>query len=402
MCEVPTVSDLMNCPSCSATLRLPEHAKVIRCPKCKLLLEVADETAEQEPLPPPPPVATSTKAIAKPIPKPIAQPAKKRVMRAAVVDEEAEAKAEVEAKAVEEAERKEQIRQELDEMDREKDKEDDRYEEIKDECHWGRNVLFLMMLGTYFYAGGMVFVLMGLLPLLMDVAIQAPIVLGYVGAGMGTLAYLAAFGIAFRGPKQGWFTAGLGIVASVLMMIFLGASLGETAEAIAKLGTGAFNFNDGYTNFKFLGSVQAPGTAFVPVADTPSRLLTQVMPAWFALLAGIFEFCRLIFVTQLTQRYAELAKAERTAAEPAKVISSLFWVVLLIAMFRVAAAFGFDRQPPKETAWWIGQIMHILLMILCFGMIALQLLKLAQTIRDTGDFFYAERVASKADRLDVV
>ena len=399
------MSDLMNCPSCSATLRLPENAVIIRCPKCKLLLEVADETAEQDPLPqaplPMPPVAT-TKVIAKPAQKPVAKPARQRTIRPAVVDEEAEARADAEDKAEAAADHKEQMLREIDDMDRAKDREDDRYEEIKDECHWGRNSLFLLMLGTYCYAGGMVFVLIGLLPLLMDFTITPAIIFGYVGAGVGSLAYLTGFGIAFRGPKQGYFTAGMGIAATVLMMIFLGAGVGYTGIAITKLGTTNFNFGDGYSQFETLAYVQAPGSAFSPVSDIPSRLLTQMPIAWFALLAGIFEFCRLIFVAQLTQRYAELAKAERTSAEPAKVISNLFWVVLLIAMFRVAVAIGFDRQPPKESAWWIGQIGHGLLTILCFGLIALQLVKLGQAIRDTGDFFYAERVASKADRLDVV
>ncbi len=386
------MSDLMNCPSCSATLRLPENAAVIRCPKCKLLLEVADESGEEAALPPTP--VPAAKAIAK--------PAKKRNIKAAVVDEEAEAQAEVDAKTKAEAERKKQVSRELDEMDRAKDKEDDRYEEIKEECHWGRNALFLLMLGTYCYAGGMVFVLIGLLPLLMDFTVTPAIILGYVAAGVGTLAYLAGFGIAFRGPKQGFFTAGMGIAATILMMVFLGAGFGSTGVAITKLGSTNYNFADGYTQFETLAYVQAPGTAFAPLSDVPSRLLTAMPILYFALLAGIFEFCRLIFVSQLTQRYAELAKAERTSAEPAKVVSSLFWVVLLVAMFRVAVAFGFDRQPPKESAWWIGQIGHGLLTIILFGMIALQLIKLGQAIRDTTDFFYAERVASKADRLDVV
>ena len=384
--------ELMDCPKCQAMLRLPDHATVIRCPKCKLLLEIAEQDEAPAPLP--------SDSVA-PAPQLAGLP-KKRIIRPAVVDEEAEARAEEQRQKRAEVERNRQMRKELDAMDRTEDAADNRYEEIIEECRWGRISLKLLMVASYCYAAGIGLIYLGVFPLLLDIALSPVVLVAYVCTGVGNLTLLAAFGCSFKAMKETSFAAGMGLGATVIQIIAMAGGLGTTAVALTQLGQTNYNFGDGYTQFETLAYVEAPATTFSAIADVPSRLITAASIPVFPVIAAIFEFCRLILMTQLVQRYAELAKHERTSAEPSKVVSGLFWVILLTALFRMAIALGFDRQAPRETAWYIGMIAHGLLTTIQFGLLGFQYVKLSQTCRDVDEFLNAERVASKHDRLDAV
>jgi len=383
-------------------LRLPPQAATIRCPKCKTMLEIAEEElpfVEVEVLP------DAKPQIAKPAAAPAKPATRKNVLRPALVDERAEAEEAAERQRSKEAERKREIRRELQKMDDAKADEDDEYEEVKRLCRHGRNSLMLLTYGLYAYGGGILLVFLGVMPaFLFGFVVLPAILLGYVAAGLGTLLLMGGFGAAFLGPREGFFVAGAGLGASVLQIAFTMVGLiALVAGIIEKLGNGATGF-DGYNSQTELYFVLGFCSNFFLLADAPARFVSgnfEFLP-FFALAAAVFEFARFAFITMLVQRYGELAKYDRTASQAASVTMKIFWMLLLTAMFRIAVTFTFDWIPSRDPAWWIGQAIHLLLLLIMLGVLGFQLVRLGQIAQETSELLYADRVASKFDNVDAV
>lgn len=389
------MSDLVPCPTCGTTLRLPATAVTVRCPKCKTLLQVVDEAAP--PVAPPLPFA----GAAKPKPaKPVA--ATRAANRPQVVDEAAE-----EARAA--VERKRDMRRELREMDAEQEVADDRYEEVKEECGWGRMALGWLQYGMAGYAVGVLLVFFAMLGFVVFTSLGTPlgtvmVPVALLGMALGTIATLVlmvGFGLALRGPKMPRHIAVFGLAAAGLQVLAVAATLGSGIGRVQNLEADA-GPTEGFAGADVAYYVLGLCTNLFLLADTPTRLALSYKFPVLGVVAGVFEFARLVFVCQLVQTYADLGKNDRASADAGKGISRVFWVLLLTCMFRFAISMGCDWFPQQDTMWLIGQVLHVLLFVAAFGFLGFRLLVQIQVIRDTAETLLADRVSSTATKLDVV
>ncbi len=406
------MSDLVTCPTCQSVLRLPPTAATVRCPKCKTLLQVVEEPVAPPPAPLPftgpakPKPAAAKPAAATP---PAANPAARKVRRPTMVlDEVAEAEMASAEEAKLAAVRRKEVRKQLAEMDEEEEAEEERYEEIQEQCKWGRIALQWLQYGTAGYALGALAVFAALLGFVMLSAMGIPLgaimaPLAMLGLGLGSLSMLViavGLGVALKGPKLARHTAGFGLAAAALQIVCVAASLGLAVNRVLNAEAQAEDesFASNVMSYYILGL----STNLFLLADTPTRLAFRYAVPWAAVAAGVFEFARLVFVSQLTQTYAELGKNYRYAGEAGKTISRLFWVLLLTCLFRFAISIIFDNQPAKSGGWYVGQVLHGLLFLIAFGFFAFRLLTVTQVIRDTLDVLLADRVAAKVDHIDAV
>ncbi len=416
------MSDLVACPTCQTTLRLPPTAATVRCPKCKTLLEVSGPEAS----PPPPakplpfapggPKPAAAKGRAKPA-APTDDGGKPR-HRPELVDEELEAEQKRAAEAKAEAEKKRQVKRELDEMDRAKEDEEDRYEEVKERCRWGRNALqthrwsllayiFSLVLGYMVLLG-----LVGLAWLFNDKDIfgaLSTLLPGFtllvafgslIGTGVG-------FALALRGPKEATHIAIMGLVAVAAQLICLGGSIaGVFTEGEAFKNEKFADPGPSYAQMKVAYVMLGTATNLQTATDSPVRVVFgaiygQYEVPWLNVVCGLFEFTRLLLVCQLVQRYAELGKADRISGENSKTVNRIFFTLLVFALFRAATCIGFDWFT-AEAGWYIGQLIHLVNFEVCFLVIGVRLLTQFRVIDDTSDMLIADRVASKFDTFNEV
>ena len=409
------MSDLVACPTCRSTLRLPAGARTVRCPKCKTTLEVlGDEPASPPPPPKPLPFAPPAK---RPKPPVTAKPVSRK-HRPQVVDEALEAEEVKAEEAKREAERRRRVRKELREFDLQEDAEADRYDEIDEQCLWGRRALATLRWSLLGYLGALVFGYMILLPL---------VGIGWIFkdkefmAGVGALASAAsmavtfgsslglavAFVLAFRGPPQAVHTAIIGLAVTVLHLGFYLATAAAVFTAPARHAA-AQDASPGYAGMELAYVLLGTGSNLQAVGDAPTRYGFHFANAgsydlsWVNVACGILEFTRLLLVCQLVQRYGELAKSERAAAECGKTVARVFGVLLVFALFRAAACVGFDWFPPDNFMWYIGQGVHIALFEVPFLIIGVRLLTQSRVTSDTEELLIADRVASGFDTFSEV
>jgi hypothetical protein len=379
-------------------LRLPETAATVRCPKCKTLLQVVDEGQPAEPEAPPLPFAGAAR------PKP-AKPAKpaggKQPYRPQLVDEEAE-----EAKAA--VERKREVRRQLRQMDDENEREEERYEDIKEDCVWGRRALAWLQGGMAAYAVGVLVVFFAVLAFVVFTAmgttlgaVAAPLAL--LGMALGSIAMLVlmvGFGLALKGPKMSRHLAVFGLLVTACQVICVAATLGGAIGVVQNIDEQ--RVDDGWGGATLMYYLLGLSTNLFLVADVPTRISLGYGFPWFGVAAGIFEFARLVFVCQITQNYADLGKNDRASGDAGKGINRVFWVLLLVCMFRFAIGMGFDRLPQQDSGWMVGQVLHGFLFLIAFGFLGFRLLIQIQVLREAKESLLADRVASHATKLDPV
>jgi LSD1 subclass zinc finger protein len=414
------VSDLVACPTCQTTLRLPPTAATVRCPKCKTLLEVSGPEASSPPPAKPLPFAPAgpKPPVVKGKAKPPAAAGGGGRHRPELVDEELEAEQKKAEEAKAEAERKRQVKRELDEMDREKEDEEDRYEEIKERCRWGRNALqthrwsllayiFSMVLGYMVLLGivGLAWlfndkdIFSALFPMLPVVSLLVAFG-SLIGTGVG-------FALALRGPKEAMHIAIMGLVAVAAQLICLGGSIaGAFTDADEFRNTQFADPGPAYAQMKVAYSMLGTATNLQTATDSPVRVVFgaiygQYDVPWLNVVCGLFEFTRLLLVCQLVQRYAELGKADRISGENSKTVNRIFFTLLVFALFRAATCIGFDWFT-AEAGWYIGQLIHLVNFEVCFLIIAVRLLTQFRVIDDTCEMLIPDRVASKFDTFNEV
>ncbi|MCU0706297.1 MAG: hypothetical protein MUF18_20235 [Fimbriiglobus sp.] len=402
---------------------MPPTAATVRCPKCKTLLEVSGPEAA----PPPPPAKplpfapapgkpAPAKAKAKAAPPP--NPAAPRPIRPEVVDEELEAEEERARKAREEAERKRQVRKELGEMDRAEEQEQEQYEEVKERCRHGRMALQTLRWSLAGYVFSLVIgylVVMGLVALAwifgekdifgaLGTTLPAfslfVTVCSLLGTGVG-------FGMALRGPREALHLCIMGLVAAVAQLICLGVTLPTVFNA-------ATNYAEnppaqmGYPGMTVAYELLGTATNLQTLTDSSVRLIYGVIAKeeyrnhWLGALCGLFEFVRLLLVCQITQRYAELGKSDRVAAESPTTVSRVFFTLLVFGAFRLATCVGFDWFQHPDGGWYIGQIIHLANFEICFLIIAVRLLTQFRAMDETAEVLIADRVGSRFERFNEV
>lgn len=421
------MSDLVACPTCGSTLRLPPTAATVRCPKCKTLLEVSGPEASPSPPPATPkplpfaPAPVPPPAVPIPVKKPKARakPVGKRKHRPDLVDEDLEAEQERVKEAKAEAERKRQVRDELDVMERKEEKEDDRYAEVDEECGWGRSALRTLRWSLLGYIGGMALGYVVLLPMVaIGWIFQDRQFLGSVGVALPGFALLVTFGsllgtavgfvLAIRGPQGTRHIPIIGLVVVALQLIVVCGNIPRAVTAAEEYAKTPETY-EGYPGMEIAYLLVGTTTNLQTVTDSPVRLAFSLryggyQVPWLNVVCGLFEFTRLVLLCMLVQRYAELAKSERTAAESPKTVTRVFFTLLVFALFRGAACIGFDWfQYQDGGVWWYaGQVIHLNLFFWAFIIIGVRLLTQFRVIGETEDVLVADRVASKYDTFNEV
>lgn len=418
------MSDLVACPTCQTTLRLPPTAATVRCPKCKSVLEVSGPEA-----PPPPPAAKPlpfapggakpvvAKAKAKPAAaKPTAGGKAGSKHRPELVDEELEAEQARAREARAAADRKKEVQRELDKMDREKEDEAEHYEEVKERCRWGRQSLQTLRWSLLGYVFSMTIGYMVLLPLVglawvfneRDIFGAFGTALPGFSLGICFLSLLGTgvgFGLAIRGPKEAFHIAIMGLVAVAAQLICTGGTV-YTALTAAGEYVSTPSAQTGYPGMEIAYRMLGTATNMQTLTDSPTRFIMGSVYGgyevpWVNAVCGLFEFIRLLLVCQLVQRYGELAKSDRVADESPRTVNRVFFALLVFALFRGATCVGFDWFQ-ADTGWFIGQIIHLLNFEVCFLIIAVRLLTQFRAIDETADVLIADRVASKYDTFNEV
>jgi LSD1 subclass zinc finger protein len=410
------VSDLVACPTCQSTLRLPADAATVRCPKCKTLLEV---TTTEVPAPPP--------AAAKPLPfapvkakakaKPAAGPATtNQKHRPELVDEELEAEQQKAKEAKAEAERKREVRKEIAAMDAKEEAEEEQYDDAKERCSWGRSALQTLRWSLVGYIFSMVVGYMVLLPLVgLAWIFNEKDIFGAFGMALPGFSLLVAFGsllgtgvgfaLAIRGPKEAMHIAIMGLVAVAAQLICMGGTVGNAMTAADRY-VQTPSAQTGYPEMEIAYVMLGTATNLQTTTDSPvrlafNRIYGQYEVPWVNVAVGLFEFTRLLLVCMLVQRYAELGKADNVAAESPKTVNRVFFVLLTFALFRGATCVGFDWFQ-DGTGWYIGQVIHLCNFEFCFLCIAVRLLTQFRVISDTEDVLIPDRVASRFDTFNEV
>ncbi len=404
------MSDLVTCPTCQSVLRLPPTAATVRCPKCKTLLQVVEEPVAPPPAPSPITGAAKPKpAPAKPTAAPAKPPARKVRRPTMVLDAVAEAEMASAEEAKQAAVRRKEVREQLAQMDEEEATEEEEYEEIQEQCKWGRIALQWLQYGATGYALGALAVFAALVGYVVLTAmgtsfgaVMGP--LAMLGLGLGGLSMLViaiGFGVALKGPKLPRHIALFGLLATAGQIICVAATLGLAVNRVLNVDA-APPVDEGYKSLDLAYYTLGLCTNMFLLTDAPTRIVFRYAFPILGVAAGIFEFARLVFLCQLTQTYAELGKNYRFAADAGKSISRVFWVLLLTCLFRFAISIIFDGQPVNSGGWVVGQVLHGILFLIAFGFFAYRLLLVVQVTRDTLDVLTAERVAAKVDHIDAV
>ena len=397
------MSEPVACPTCGSMLRLPENAATVRCPKCKTMLEVSDAPA---PAAPPMPFAKPT----------MARPARhskppKRGPKVELVDEEAEAQGVLDAEQKALAEKKVSQKRELAEMDREKEREEDEFTEVEVLTEWGRRSMAAMKWGVIAYAVSFLVGYLGLIGLGMfgwvfgDFTLLNSLGGLVVGLALAlafgaSIAFAAGFALAIPGPPEARHLGYLGLVVAVLHLAAHAVCI-IPAFAVTMESPGKLTADPGYPGAGYIYKLLGAATNLHLVMDTPTRLCASYDNPYWNLPAGVFEFVRLVFLCLLVQRYAELGKTDRGAAESSKTVVRFFGIMLVFAAFRAGTTVGFDWFP-EGTMWYIGQVIHVLLFWIPSLLFGLRLYAQYQIIDGVEECLIADRVASKFDNFDAV
>ena len=417
------MSDLVACPTCQSTLRLPATAATIRCPKCKTLMEVSGGPADPAPpaappkplpfapSPPPPPQVAKPKARPKARAKPF-----QRKFRPELVDEELEAEQQKAVEAKAEAERKRKLRRELDQMEEAEDEEEVGYEEIAERCEWGRRSLQTLRWSLLGYIFSLTLGYMVLLPLVgLAWIFNDRDIFGALGTMLPAFSLLVnflsllgtgvGFGLAIRGPREALHISIIGLVVVFAQLVCLVGTVPKAVTAPARYAETPPGLA-GYPGMEIAYVMLGTATNLQTTTDSPTRLTFgliygQYEVPWLNVVCGIFEFTRLLLLCQLAQRYAELGKADRVAGDSPKTVNRIFFTLVVFALFRGATCVGFDWFQ-DGAGWFIGQVIHLNIFEVCFLIIGVRLLTQFRVLDETADVLIADRVASKFDTFNEV
>lgn len=401
---------LVTCPSCQATLRVPESAETIRCPNCQAVLAIQGAAAPQVPPPPAaPPLPFGKPQPAKAAPKakmtpPTATPIlpkSQSAPKAAPNDELSPEEQEAIQKAKEAREKKKKLREEVDKIEAAQEEKEEEFDYLTDVCAWGQRSLAVMSWGIRLYAISifLIFVTVILAIVLPEMcAISGPISLGF--GGISTLLLTVGFAMAIPGPDHARHIAIMGLIASLLFIGVLVAAAIKAWVIVMAMGENGMEFSS-YSGLTVAYLILGMSTNLLTLTDTPARLLMSYPTSVIPIIAGAIELTRFVLVCQLVQLYAEEGKEPETGYLATKAVGRVFWTMLLCAMFRLAVSVGFDNFPKDDALFILGQGMHgILSVVLIMGLVVPFLL-FSQIIDHTWELVDPRRYVLKQDRLDL-
>lgn len=394
---------LYQCPSCGSTLRVPAGASVVRCPRCKTELDIGEpDPPPSAPVAPPLPFGPPAKSVGKPTSaKPPVKPAKtppptkpSGPVRAELVDEAAE---EAEGRARAAARRRAAARDALLEQREEEEARAEEFESLTNTCKHGRTALTILTYALRGYAGAMMLAAAAVAALLLSPeAGSAGVIVALVLGQLATLALGLGFVFAILGPVQGRFLGIAGVVTILTQLVLLGVVLSKVLTPILGYQPGRITgYADALLAFHAIGLA-----TYVPMlAETPARLIQGYEFSVLGVVVGAVEFTRLVLACQLAQVYADTGKEPELGHKSFASVSNFFWVVMLGAMFRMAAAFGFDWAPSGDLMHTIGSVAHAFVTVGILEIGGLIVLGQTFVMEKTVDVVTAERYILKGERL---
>lgn len=405
--------DLTPCPSCQSVLRIPVGASMIRCPNCKTVLAVEQPQATTPPTPPPP--APAKPALPLPFGKgkatPAAKPAQAKPTSAKPAKSATKSSGPLRAKLApvdeddldddtdlssEEVARRKQLKKELRRFEEEEELREEEYQELEDRCKLGQKGTQILAMSTYFQALGLAsFLAVNGLYAFTNEQENYLRIATYLGLGLGGLMLLLAmigFGICIAGPVKARHIAIGGLLVSLAQLLLCCGQFAKAAEPTSSIFT---LWADTLPIQDRMGMI----SNLPLLAEFPARLFQLYGLSWFGLVAAAMEFARLVMVGMLTQQYAIEGKDPELGHKASELTNRIFWIVLLSALFRLAASSAFDTMPPADALHAVGHGCHVVLMVGTVMFIVINLVWLGQAMWDTQDLVDARRYADPNERL---
>ena len=198
---------------------------------------------------------------------------------------------------------------------------------------------------------------------------------------LATLLILGGFGFAIGGPEKGRHIGIMGVIVTTLYAGLVGFEFmyGIGLALVFQSPPGS------WVDMLRVWHVFAPATNMGLLADQPARALVEVGISPLGTINAALEFTRLVLLALLVQVYANEGKESEFGHRAVASVSNLFWIVLLAAMFRVSAAFGFDWADPEEIWAKIGIGAHWAITAACLFGIGLALYKLSEVMDDVAE-----------------
>lgn len=377
------MSELTPCPTCQATLRIPSGAAMIRCPNCKTILAVEPIAAAPVMAAPPLPFGRALPTGGVPVARPVptnaqgSAPSTVRARLAPVTEDHLASRADDSAEMIE---RRRKWKRELQKMEDRERRLKARYAELVEHCRYGRIAMNLVMWGMRAQSVAIILLVAGILgTVLVSKVYGGMLAWSCIGfGGVATLLILGSFGFAIAGPEKGRH---IGIMGVIVTLILAGLVTVQFLAGLVIIVATHYEPKFWHETLP-LWLAFSPGTELAMLAEQPARILKGHPVTIIGSIAASLEFTRLILLAMLTQIYAAEAKESEIGHRAMAAVSGLFWVVLLAAMFRISAGFGFDWAQPEEMWAHIGIGVHSAITAGTLLGVGLAYFKLSQVMDD--------------------
>jgi hypothetical protein len=356
---------------------------MIRCPNCKTILAVEPDIPVPAAAAPPLPFGRPVPAGAAPVARQVQPPGRTAghsTVRARLAPITEDYLASQTGDSAEMAERRRKLKRELQKMEERERRLKARYAELVEHCKYGRIAVTLMMWGIRTQAVAILVLVAGLMSTIL-VSSSYGSLMGWSCVGFGglaTLQILGGFAFAIAGPEKGRH---IGIMGVLVTLILAGFVTVQFLAGMAVLVSSPFR-PEHWSEILPIWNVFSPGTELAMLSEQPARILKAYPFTILGSIAASFEFTRLVLLALLTQLYSAEAKEPESGHRAIAVVSGLFWVVLLAAMFRISAGFGFDWAQTEEMWGQIGIGVHAAITAGTLLGVGLAYFKLGQVMED--------------------
>ncbi|CAN5263767.1 hypothetical protein BH11PLA2_BH11PLA2_32330 [soil metagenome] len=383
------MSDLMPCPSCQATLRIPAGAEAIRCPQCKTVVNLKNQAA-------PPQAPPIPKAIPlpfdRPAPPPVpvakAKPIEKPMVRGKVVRDEDEDRDD----------------EERDRKPRKPVVERPDYGDLEDECKFGR--VAVQLLGASALCGGAM--ALGFAAFLGTLAVASSVIMSlyYLVIALmviQALLFIVGFGFAVAGPREMRPTAIVGLLITMLHIgvalpiVFYGVNLSEN---LSEEGKAKHELSLANCIF-FMG---AGPSNLCGLTDIPWLLVQgELEKPWYVVgivIGAFLEFWRASIFGTLIQYYAAEGKSVELGFRSLRFVYRIIWVVMIGLGLKVLVLFlmrMFGGENTIATSFNIPQTLLTDAFYLWWGFTWFAQF---QTSKEVVEIVTAPRFADKRQNLD--
>lgn len=294
------------------------------------------------------------------------------------------------------AEKRRKMRLQLQKMEDREHRLKARYQKLTEHAKYGRVSVHMLMWGVRAQALAVLLQIAGaagtVLVSNLYGAILAQACIGF--GGLATLLILGGFGFGIAGPEKGRHIGIMGVIVTIVLAVMFTIQFFRGLEIIALTDYAPVSWSETMP----IWNAFAPGTEMAMLAEQPARILKDYPYSIFGTIAAAIEFTRLVMIALMIQVYATEAKEVELGHQSINTVSNLFWVVLLAAMFRISAAFGFDWAQPEEMWATIGMGVHAAITSGSLLGIGLAYFKLGQVMNDVVDVVDPRRLVETDEK----